>query len=56
MSWYHEEQNKPLQDLGDFFEEIRPLNLFDSRAPLDVVREEMGQDCLRNWNTQTTKE
>ena len=35
-----------LVDLWDLLEEVRPLDLLDCRAPGDVVREEMREDCL----------
>ncbi len=41
--------------LGDFLEEVRPLDFLLRCAPRHIVREAMGQDRLRNRNREPTK-
>ena len=45
-----------LEDLGDFLEEIRPLNFFLCCAPRHVVREAVGQDRLRDRDRESAEE
>lgn len=51
-----EREPEPLENLGHFLEEVGALDFLLCCRPSHVVREEMGKDCLADWNRQTTEE
>ena len=43
-------KGKPFCNLWNLFEEIGALNFLDSRRPRYVVREQVGENSLADWN------
>ena len=52
----HERDPKPLEYLRDLLPEVGPLDFLLRRAPGDVVREQVREQCLRQMNAQATEE
>lgn len=53
---YEQREPETFDDLGDFLEEIRSLDLFLRRTPCHVVRTHVCEDGLTNGDSETTEE